>query len=302
MRIAARTRGNSYGDYEVVAELARGGTASVFLGEHRITKQRVALKVIAPYYSHRAELVRRLLAERNVSDRVRHAGLLDIFVAATSDTGTPFLVMDYLEGECLGKVLERGRLDISAAVEIGAQIANAVEALHGAGVVHCDLKPDNIFLLKHDSERPAPKVKVIDYGVARLCGESLTEDTEAIAGTPPYMAQEQWRGAPIPRSDVYSLGCVLYELVTGEPPFTGELLALMRSHSQEIPVPPSKYVSMPAELEDLIMRALAKDSVMRPSMLELASALSRMAATKTSRLPAARIGSVARTRYAVRAA
>lgn len=302
MRIASRTSASSYGDYEVVAELARGGTSSVFLGEHRITKQRVALKVIAPYYSHRAELVRRLLAERSVSDRVRHANLLDIFVAATSDTGTPFLVMDYLEGECLGKVLERGRLDIASAVDIGAQIANAVEALHGAGVVHCDLKPDNVFLLERGDDRPAPKVKVIDYGVARLCGESRADDTEAIAGTPPYMAPEQWRGAPIPKSDVYALGCLLYELITGEPPFTGGLLELMRKHSQEIPVPPSTHAAIPAELEDLIMRSLAKESVMRPSMLELASALTRMAATKTSRQPATRIGSVARTRSAARAA
>ncbi|MEJ7604260.1 MAG: serine/threonine-protein kinase [Kofleriaceae bacterium] len=268
------TRTNTYGDYHVLAELARGGTSSVFLGEHRVTKQRVALKVIAPYYSHRAELVRRLLAERNVTDRVRHTGLLDIMLASRNETGTPYLVMDYLEGECLGKVLDRGRLDVDTVIDIGSQIARAVEALHGAGVVHCDIKPDNVFLLAPELDRTR-QVKVIDYGVARLCGEEVLDD-ETISGTPGYMAPEQWRGLPTSKSDVYSLGCLLYELVTGELPFSGGILQVMRAHMQDAPAWPSDRVQIRADLEHLILRAMEKDPILRPTMLELASALTRI--------------------------
>ena len=133
-----------------------------------------------------------------------------------------------------------------------------------------------MFLLGPEVER-TPQVKVIDYGVRWMCGTNPIDDRlRKIAGTPGYMSPEQWRGAPTPKSDVYSLGCLLYELVTGELPFSGGMLQVMRAHMQEAPARPSDRFPLRADLEHVILRAMEKDPVMRPTMLELASALTRM--------------------------
>ncbi len=260
------------GDYHVLARLARGGTAGVYLAEHAVTAERVALKVLDPFFCDDAELAGRLLAERAVSEHVRHPGLLDIELAERSAGGVPYLVMEYLDGESLEALAGRGALDRDTIVAITAQVADALGALHAAGLVHCDVKPANVLVLD-----PIgcgwPRSKLIDFGVARRIDEPARGDG-ALAGTPAYMAPEQWRGEPGPASDVYSLGCMLYELLAGQPVFTGALPHLMAAHRYRLPPRPSVHrPDLPAELERLIVRALAKDPALRISTAELSAGL-----------------------------
>ena len=256
------------GEYRVIAPLARGGTAGVYLAEHVDTGERVAIKLLDAYHANHTDIVDRLLAERVVSESVSHAGLLDVQDSGRSETNLPYLVMELLDGENLGDLADRGPIQLDAVLAIGAQIASALRALHGAGYVHCDVKADNVFVLYQTTLSGWPCIKVIDYGVARHVDHPDSDTT--IAGTPAYMAPEQWRGAPIVQSDVYALGCLLYELVTGEHPFHGTLPQLMLAHCQQMAARPSTHRSdVPLELEHLIMRTMAKEPGMRPSMYEL---------------------------------
>ena len=206
-----------------------------------------------------------MIAEHTVANSVTHPGLLEVHAANRTSMNLPYLVMELLDGENLGELADRGPIQLDAVLAIGAQIASALAALHGAGYAHCDVKADNVFVLYQSTLAGWPRIKVIDYGVARHV-DAPDSDT-MIAGTPSYMAPEQWRGAPVLKSDVYGLGCLLYELVTGEHPFHGTLPQLMLAHCQQLAERPSALRSdVPAELERLIMRALAKDPAMRPAM------------------------------------
>ncbi|MEO8550157.1 MAG: serine/threonine-protein kinase [Kofleriaceae bacterium] len=263
------------GDYRILGLISRGGTCGVYLGSHVHTEERVALKILDPHWARQTDIIDRMFAEHQIAKAVSHDGLLDIRDAQRSPEGTPYLVMELLDGENLGELVERGRVVAGAIASIGAQIADAVSALHDANIVHCDIKPDNVFLLYERGLEGWPRIKVIDFGVSQRVGDDLDN---AIAGTPSCMAPEQWLGAPTPKSDVYSLGCLLYWLVTGSPPFCGPLPQLMLSHSNVLPVRPSDKRELPAELERLIMRALAKDPAMRPTMREMTRDLSALAA------------------------
>jgi serine/threonine-protein kinase len=185
--------------------------------------------------------------------------------------------MEYLDGRTLASIVEDGALELVTIVGLGAQIAAALAALHEAGVIHCDVKPENLFVLDARAWGTLPQVKVIDFGVSRRVDEVPPDDT-SIAGTPAYMAPEQWKGQPRTASDVYSLGCVLYELVTGDPPFEGSLPKLMLAHLEQRPARPTWLrAGVPIELERVILRALAKDPALRPTMRELADELGDLA-------------------------
>jgi serine/threonine protein kinase len=263
------------GSYRVLAPLARGGTAGVYLAEHADTGEVVALKVLDPFFCDSSEIARRLLAERAISERVRHAGLLDVRLAGRSAGGVPFLVMEYLVGETLEARAGRVALELEEIVAIAAQVACALGALHAAGFVHCDVKPANILVLDEAAAGGGPRIKLIDYGVAHRLDEAAPREL-SIAGTPTYMAPEQWRGEPGPASDVYSLGCMLYELATGGPVFSGALPQLMHAHRHRVPPCPSEQrPDLPPELARVISRALAKDPAQRPGTAELEAALWR---------------------------
>jgi serine/threonine protein kinase len=258
----------------------------VYLATHVTTGERVALKVLDPLFANHAEVVARLYGERTVAARASHPGLIEIRAAARSGDDLPYLVMEYLDGENLAAASERGSADLASIAGIGAQLASALAALHEAGVIHCDVKPENVLVL-NDAWGPYPKIKVIDFGVSRLVEEPPPEES-SIAGTPAYMAPEQWRGRPELASDVYALGCVLYELATGEPPFDGSLPQLMLAHLEQRPSRPSWVRAMPIELERIILRALTKEPALRPTMAELATELGDLAdalsATETLRM------------------
>ena len=253
-----------FGEHAVLAPLARGGMGGVYMACHVATGARVALKVLDPQFAGHPEIVGRLYGEHAIASRIRHPGVLDIQAASRTAENVPYLVMEYLDGENLGALADREQLSIDRIISIGAQVAAATAALHDAGIVHCDIKPDNIFVLAGSD-----RIKVIDFGVSRSVDDPPTDDG-GIAGTPWCMAPEQWDGAPVPASDVYALGCTLYELVTGSPPFAGSLPELMLAHLEQRPARPSWMRAIPMELERLILRSLAKDPAQRPTMHELA--------------------------------
>ncbi len=262
------------GAYALISLLARGGMAGVYLAEHIPTGTRVALKLLDPFYADRTDIVDRFLFEQVVARGARHPGLVEITHASLSSSGVPYLVMEYLDGENLESLAERGEMALDAIASIGMQIASAVAALHRNGFIHCDIKPTNVFLLYPEGSE-WPQVKVVDYGVATAISAPAVIDG-SIAGTPAYMPPEQWRGAPCPASDVYALGCLLHELLTGEQPFHGTLPQLMVKHSDQLaPRPSAARSEIPADFERLVLRMLAKDQGMRPTMDEVATVLSR---------------------------
>jgi serine/threonine-protein kinase len=249
----------------------------VYLASHVATGERVALKVLDPLFANHAEVVSRLYSERTISMRATHPGLVEIRAAERSSDGVPYLVMEYLQGRTLASIVEHSPFDTITIVGLAAQIAAALAALHEAGIIHCDVKPENLFVLDDRAWGTLPQVKVIDFGVSRRVDEPIAEDA-AIAGTPTYMAPEQWKGQPRTASDVYALGCVLYELVTGEPPFEGSLPQLMLAHLEQRPARPTWLrAGLPVELERVILRALAKDPELRPTMRQLAEELGGLA-------------------------
>lgn len=264
-----------FGHYDVLAPIARGGMGGVYLAAHATTGERVALKVLDPQFAGHQEVVERLLGEYALASRVHHPGIVEIRGTDWTSDRVPYLVMEYLDGETLGTIADRGPLELASIVAICAQAAAALAALHEAGVIHCDVKHDNLFVLdRHATGRP--RVKVIDFGVSRLIGE-LPSDDATVGGTPSCIAPEQWRGNPGTASDVYALGCLLYELTTGHPPFDGSLPELMLAHLERRPSRPSWVRRMPIELERLILRSLAKAPADRPAMRDVAAELGGLA-------------------------
>jgi serine/threonine protein kinase len=216
------------GRFKVLGRLGSGGMGEVFLAEQPRIGKRVAIKVLRTEYVRDRAALTRFFREARLANQIRHEHLLDVLDFGELDDGRPFLIMELLEGESLSDRLRRGALDEGVAREIGAQIARTLAVVHEHGVVHRDLKPDNVFLL----ERPGRPlfVKLLDFGIARLldegpllsqsggAGPKLT-DAGGLIGTPLYMSPEQVRGEPAgPSADIYALGALLFELVAGRPP------------------------------------------------------------------------------------
>jgi len=265
-----RRRGTRFGELEIVAPLATGGMGGVYIARHVRSGERFALKVLDAQLAKHPDVVARLHGEHAIAQLASHPGLVRIHAAAYTSDNVPYLVMEYIDGDSLADVADV--LEVSSILTIGAQIAAALAALHDAGVVHCDVKPDNVLIGRADG-----RVKVLDFGVSRFVDEPRP-DTVQIAGTPTCMAPEQWRGLPVPASDVYALGCLLYDVLTGDMPFSGSLPELMLAHLEQRPARPSwMRAGVPAELDRVVMRALAKDPAHRPTMAELACELAEIA-------------------------
>jgi serine/threonine protein kinase len=255
------------GNYRITGELSRGGMGTVFRAEHEILKRPAAVKLLRPELSENDELVERFFNEAKAATAIRHPGIVEIYDFGYTDEGHAYLVMEFLEGRVLSKELERhGRLAEFEAASIARGIASALKAAHGKGIIHRDLKPDNVFLVP-DLEGPTGgmRAKVLDFGIAKLSEMQTNNHTQTgvLMGTPLYMAPEQARAAGQidQRADLYSLGCILYEMLVGRPPFlaegAGEIIAMQLFTE---PTPPRTLVpDISREMEMIVMRLLAKE-------------------------------------------
>ncbi|MHA4816607.1 WD40 repeat domain-containing serine/threonine protein kinase [Streptomyces aculeolatus] len=259
------------GRYELRELLGRGGMGEVWLGrDSSLPRRDVAVKVLPSLAGGRG--VRRFQREAAVLAGLQHPGITVVYDAGEHD-GFLFIVMELLHGQDLARLLagHGGALPVARAVDVARQTAVALEAVHGCGVVHRDLKPGNLFV------QPGDRVKICDFGIARPADASTVLTVSgAVLGTPRYMSPEQWSGTEVDtRADLYALGCVLYELLTGRPPFTGATVyALMRQHLEQ-PPPPLRELrpGLPGDLSDLVLALLAKDPVGRPDAQALARQL-----------------------------
>jgi len=253
MTLAGRVFSNRY---EIQRELAQGGMAEVYLARDQLLSRPVALKALFPEYAREPSFVERFRREAQAAANLNHPNIVAIYDWG-QEGGTYFIVMEYVEGRSLRDLIRsEGPLDPNEASEITAEIASALAFAHKSGVVHRDVKPGNVLLTR------GGLVKVTDFGIARAGTSDGLTQTGSVMGTATYFSPEQAQGLPVDgRSDVYSLGIVLYEMVTGVCPFTGDSpVSVAYKHVREPPVAPTeRNPEVPPDLEQIILTALAKD-------------------------------------------
>jgi serine/threonine-protein kinase len=284
--------GETVGSYRILGPLGRGGMGVVYRAEHTLMGKRVAVKTLLPELSHDPDILRRFFNEAKAAAQIRHPGIVDIYDFGNHKDGSAYIVMELLEGEALSTLLVReGRLPMERVLDLSQQIASALAAAHGRGIVHRDLKPDNLFLVPDPAASRGERVKILDFGIAKLTTGTLSDSvrtrTGALLGTPTYMSPEQCRGLGEldARSDIYSLGCIVYEMATGQPPFTHAGLSdMISAHMNDAPVPPCAIEpSLPPDLDGVLLRALAKlpDDRFRdiPSLAAALHTLGRVSST-----------------------
>ena len=284
----------SIGNYRVVRRIGTGGMGEVWEAEHNQIGSRVALKVLLAKYSHEPEVARRFLNEARAVNLVSHPSLVRIFDFGILPNGSCYIAMEFLEGELLRRRIElNGRLGADA-LRIARQTASALAAAHEKGIIHRDLKPDNLILIKDPETAGGERVKILDFGIAKMVRQPSPHETapaqtsaDSFMGTPQYMSPEQCRGAGNveEKSDVYSLGIILFEMLSGHLPFplntpVGELIA-MHLYGQ----PPRLSELDPTiteDVSDVVARMLAKQPALRPSMNEVAQQLEELGAPQAT--------------------
>jgi CheY-like chemotaxis protein len=271
------------GTYRLDEKIGEGGFGAVFRGMHLPLHRPVAIKVLRPNPSLGvAEQIERFRAEGIVACRVAHRNAVEVLDFGVSTEGIAYLVMELLHGRSVGSVLRDTRmLPVARAASIGAAVCDALGAAHAAGIVHRDIKPDNVFLHEAGGEEI---VKVVDFGIAKLLDggpEAVTEATQlgAVIGTPSYMSPERLLGRPYDeRSDIYSLGVLLYLMLAGTLPFESpaapSLGEMVKLHLTEKPRPlQARNASIPSALADIVMRAIDMEPTHRPKVSELSATL-----------------------------
>ncbi|HEX7500913.1 MAG TPA: serine/threonine-protein kinase [Polyangia bacterium] len=268
--------------YRVIRKLGEGGMGSVYLAEHVVIEKKFALKVLAPELARRSDLVARFLQEARSASRIGHENVIDIMDFGQSPDGLVYIAMEFLDGKDLGEIVRsKGAMEWKEARAIVLQICRALRAAHDKGIVHRDMKPENIFLIQREGQPHF--VKILDFGIAKVMGldpngPRLTR-TGMIFGTPEYMAPEQAEGKDTDhRADIYAVGCIMYHLITGQTPFVAEsFMTMLTKHLMEEPVPPSARrpdLVITPEMDALVLKSLEKDRERRwQSMAELVEAV-----------------------------
>jgi serine/threonine-protein kinase len=281
--------GTTVGKYKLHEIVGRGGMGVVYRGEHVYIGKQVAVKILHDGYGGREESIKRFLREARAASLINHPNIVNVTDFGKSNDGTVFFVMELLEGEPLDAILQRERrLDLLRAITIMNQMAGALAAAHAKGIVHRDLKPENAMLTRREGRRELVRqfsdesglhtvtereaafdfVKILDFGVAKVRDPNVAEGRVTqqgiVFGTPEYMAPETARvGISDPRTDIYALGVMFYEMLTGSVPFTGETPVDTMLQVVSTPVTPPRErapgIEITPEAERLIMKALSKD-------------------------------------------
>jgi len=286
--------GHQIGSYRIERKLGEGGMGVVWIGVDVRLGRRAAIKQLLPEMSHNREIVERFFNEAKAAASINHPGIVEIYDVGWHADGSAYFAMKLLEGDSLAKRLRtRGPMPVMVAATIARQVASALSAAHQRGIVHRDLKPDNIVLVADDEVSLGERATVLDFGIAKLFGDgSLSQKTRtgSVMGTPSYMSPEQCKGAGEvdQRTDVYALGCILFEMLTGRPPHVsegaGEVLGMHMF--VEPPTVTSLRGDVPPAFEAVVMRALSKRAELRhQNMAELTAALQPFATARSAGEP-----------------
>ena len=274
--------GRSIGNYKIVRVIGEGGMGTVYLAEHPMIGKRVAVKMLRPDLGTDPGLVSRFFQEARAVNEIRHPNIVDISDFGKTEDGIVYLVMELLEGRSLRDRLNaEGALPIGDVVTICRQVCDALAAAHRVGIIHRDLKPDNIFLLADPTQPGALRSKLFDFGVAKLLGQQEKQVGHrtiagSVVGTPFYMSPEQALCQDVgAAADIYAMGVVMFEMVTGRVPFAAEQLVLLLNAILKEPAQPASQFrpEVPPFLDRLILRCLEKDPGARPQSMEEVVAL-----------------------------
>lgn len=280
---------STVGSYRIVRLLGEGGMGAVYEAIHQQIGRRAAIKLLRPEHSHNKELLGRFFNEARAVNIVQHPSLVNIYEFGQTPEGAAYIIMEYLDGESLRSRLRKsGGCLGSKSVAITRQIATALAATHAKRITHRDLKPDNVMIVPDPEVGGGERVKVLDFGIAKLAGDPgpgaavVRTRTGTIMGTPTYMAPEQCRGNSVieEHADVYSLGVMLFEMVAGQPPFQSDAFGELVAMHLFTPAPSLRSFApdVPTELVELVERMLAKVALERPGMVEVAQRLEQLAA------------------------
>jgi len=286
-RSMARDEGTVLGTYRLIELLAEGGMGRVYLAEHTRLGRKVALKLLRSEYANNAPAIKRFFREARTVNDINHENIIEITDFFEKEGGNNYYIMELLKGQDLTDVLKKaGALPVPRTIDIALQICKALTAVHASGVIHRDLKPDNIFLTERGGQKDF--VKLLDFGVAKLMDVQDGMPVHktgigAILGTPQYMSPEQASAKPVDqRTDIYSLGVILYEMVTGRVPLSAETYGeMVIKHLTVTPPSPSELRDLPqgipGEFEELIMQCLEKNPNKRPAdMAEIETRLAHV--------------------------